>query len=262
MSTPLQGRTILITRSRAQASAFRKLLEDAGAEVLEVPTIEIRPRYGPKLDAAIDRLSDYDWLIFTSANGVEVFFERAEAMEKPTGSGRQASMPKICAIGPATAGRIEDCGYSVDLVPDVYQAEGILDEFLKLTGEGIGGLQVLLPRASQARRILPRILREKGAQVDVIPVYDTVVPTEGQASLQKALESQSPDLVTFTSSSTVRNFISLVEQEGALDRFRCAAIGPITAATAREHGLEVVLQSPKSSIPDFVEAITRYFRSS
>lgn len=251
MTKTLEGRTILITRSRTQSGDLRALLEERGATVLEVPTIEIRVRSGAEIDEAIAHLCDYDWLIFTSANGAQIFFERA-------GQLGVKRFPRICAIGPATRRQVEAYGCQVDLLPELYQAEGVLKSFLEFHQGAVEHLKVLLPRAGQARDVLPQELRRRGARVDVLAVYDTVVPRDGRQCLQEALRCGSPDLITFTSSSTVRHLLRLAEEEGLKD-LRCAVIGPITAATAREHGLQVVVEAKSFTIPGLVRAIESYF---
>ena len=259
MSRNLQGRTILVTRSPSQAGDFTRLLMAQGARVLEVPTIEIQPRPEKEIDAILDSLTEYNWVIFTSVNGVEVVLGRARRLgisvldEAETG-------PAVCAIGPATADRVREYGGRVDLVPSRYQAEGILESFLERNPPPLSGLKILIPRASRARSILPRRLRELEAQVDVIPVYDTIVPPGSREKLFQVLKKQVPDLVTFTSSSTVRHFVSLAENPQELKRYCCAVIGPITAETAEEYGLQVVVEAKKSTIPDLLEAIVCYFR--
>ncbi|MDA2937660.1 uroporphyrinogen-III synthase [Acidobacteria bacterium AH-259-A15] len=254
----MQDRTILITRSQAQAFEFRRLLEKAGAKVLEVPTIEIRPAHSPELDSAIMQLGSYDWLMFTSVNGVEIFMQRAQELGQLPAP-EDSALPRICTIGPATARKVESYGYLVELIPKLYQAEGVLQDFLRFNQGQIKALRILLPRARKARELLPKRLREQGAEVDLIPVYDTVVPKESRFTLAELLRSESPDLITFTSSSTVRNFVTLTEEDEDLKRYRYAAIGPITAATAHEYGLDIVVQAEKFSIPDLVAAIGRYF---
>lgn len=258
MSKSLQGRTILITRSRRQAPQFRELLEKAGAVVLEIPTIEIRPRLGPNLDSAIKELPRYDWLIFTSSNGAEIFLERVSQREVPHEARSEEPFPKICAIGPATQHKVEEYGHPVDLVPQVYQAEGVLLDLLGFHQGDLAGLRILLPRASRARGLLPDELRRHGAQVEVLPVYDTIVPERSRRALRDALEKGSPDLITFTSSSTVHHLLALGNL-AELKRFRYAAIGPITAATAKGYGLNVALQAKPFTIPDLVSAIEGYF---
>ncbi len=260
MNLPLHTRTILITRAQGQAPEFQHLLEKAGAQVLHLPTIEIRPRPDAELDHAVEALKRCDWLMFTSANAVEIFMDRAEALGKLPAPKGDSPLPKICTIGPATADKVKSYGYAVDLVPELYQAEGILKDFLDVNGGRVEGLRILLPRASRARELLPRTLREQGAEVNLIEVYDTVVPEESRTRLTRLLKSQPPDLITFTSSSTVSHFAILAKETEDLRQFRCAVIGPITAATAREHGLTIVVQAKRSSVPDLVRAIEHYFQ--
>ena len=259
MSLPLANRTIVITRSRSQAPAFRRLLEKAGARVLEIPTIEIRPCPGPLLDKAIQELNHYHWIVFTSVHGVEIFMERALQLQRLPITSTDPNHPRICTIGPATAHKVEQYGCQVTLLPEIYQAEGILEAFLELNSGKIGGLRILIPRASRAREILPETLSKEGCVVDLIPVYDTVIPKEGHLRLAELLKGDAPDLITFTSSSTVKHFVTLAINRTDVTSHRYAAIGPITAATARDYGLEIVVQAEKSSIPEFVAAIERYF---
>lgn len=258
MRKALEDRTILITRSRRQAPQFRRLLEQAGASVLEIPTIKICPRPGPNLDSAIAELSRYDWVIFTSTNGAEIFLKRVGHLDSARGGREAGKFPKICTIGPATQRKVEKYGYPVDLVPQVYQAEGVLKDLIRFQQGHIAGLKILLPRASRARQLLPDELRRQGAKVSVLPVYDTVVPEESRRALAAVLEKGSPDLITFTSSSTVHHLLELADL-AELKRFRYAAIGPITAAAARAYGLDVALQAKHFTIPDLVKAMEEYF---
>ena len=260
MSQSLHHRTILITRAQGQAPEFQHLLEEAGARVLHLPTIEIRPRPDEELDHAVEGLKTCEWLMFTSANAVEIVLDRAQALGKLPAPKGNSPLPKICTIGPATADKVKSYGYAVDLVPELYQAEGILKDFLDFNGGRVEGLRILLPRASRARELLPQTLRKQGAEVNLIEVYDTVVPEGSRSKMTQLFKSQPPDLITFTSSSTVSNFASLAEKVEDLQQFRCAAIGPITAATAREYGLKIVVQAEKSSVPDLVRAIEHYFQ--
>ncbi len=258
MSNSLQGRTILVTRSPSQAGDFTRLLTAQGARVLEVPTIEIQPRPEQEIDAILDRLSEYDWVIFTSVNGAEVLLGRARRLRISVLNEAETG-PSVCAIGPATADKVREYGGRIDLVPSRYQAEGILESFLERNPQPLSDLRILIPRASRARSILPRRLRELEAQVDVIPVYDTIVPPGSREKLSRVLRNQKPDLVTFTSSSTVRHFVSLAEDSQELKGHRCAVIGPITAETAKEYGLRIVTQARNSTIPGLLEAIVCYF---
>lgn len=256
---PLEGRTILITRSRTQSGGFREKLEEAGARVLEVPAIEIRPRMSPQLDEAILQLETYDWLFFTSANAAAIFADQTAHL-RPELRSESLDRPRICAIGPATSEKIQAYGYRVTLIPAVFQAEGVIDEFVKFQGGELEGVRILLPRAAQAREILPEELRRRGANVNLIPVYETVVPAEMAESLRKLLDQSRVDLVTFTSSSTVHNFVQAAGSGLDLSRLKYAAIGPITAATAKEYGLAISVLPSKWTVPALAEAIIEYFR--
>jgi len=255
---PLQGRTILITRTRSQSAGFREQLEKAGAQVLEVPAIEIRPRMSSELAEAILKLETYDWLFFTSANAAAIFADQVAHL-RPGFRPEDLKRPHVCAIGPATSEKIQTYGYRVKLVPAVFQAEGVIDEFVKFQQGKLEGVKILLPRAAQAREILPEELRRRGAIVDLIPVYDTVVPEGTAETLRELLQGSKIDLVTFTSSSTVHNFVQAAGPEVDLSRFIYAAIGPITAATAKEYGLPIAIVPPKWTVPHLAQAIIKYF---
>ena len=257
MSRPLEGRRILVTRSRTQVGEFSRLLRQAGADVVEIPSIEIVPRPNRELDPCIARVRRFDWLFFTSVNGAEIFLSRDRELDSPL-SWKDEPPPRICAIGPATARRVERFGRKVHLVPARYQAEGVLEAFLELHSNRIEGVSILIPRASQARSLLPRELTRRGAQVEVVSIYDTVVPEESRAALEQALEQGVPDLITFTSSSTVRHLMNLATDPDRVRSVPCAAIGPITAATAREYGFRVAVESRESTIPGLFAAIRGY----
>jgi len=251
---PLTGRRILITRAREQAEEFSFLLQDYGAEVIVFPTIEIIPPGDRQpLDKTIEKLDSYDWVIFTSVNGVRSFTQRL----KDKGRGVDALVgKKICAIGPRTQGELEGMGLTVSFIPQEYRAEGVI-EGLKV--RGIKGLNILLPRARGARSILPEALQEAGAVVDEVEVYQTVKPAKGKDSL-KAILKKGIDVVTFTSSSTVRNFMELVSDKTVMNGVRVAVIGPITAETARNYGLEPHIIPHEYTIPSLVEAIVEHFQ--
>jgi uroporphyrinogen III methyltransferase/synthase len=254
---PLFGRKILVTRARDQASEFSDLLAQNGAEPIEFPTIEVAP---PKsfraLDQAIQKLSQYHWLIFTSVNGVQFFIERLRAVGKDI---RALDGLKICAIGPRTAEEIRRFGIDVDLVPEEYQAEGVI---AGMGRRGLKGKRILLPRAAVAREILPVELRRLGARVDVVTAYRTVKPTRSVAPLKKLLQAGEISVITFTSSSTVRNFAEMFGKRGLsklLGDVKIACIGPITAETAKELGIKTDIMPEDSTIPAFVEAIGQHF---
>ena len=255
---PLFGRRVVVTRARAQAGELSAELEKLGAEVLEFPTIEVRPSddFGP-LDEAIRDLDSFDWLVFTSVNGVEAFMERLghhglDLRAVP----RDA---KVAAIGPATAERVGKAGLRVDVVPREFRAEALIKE---LSGDELAGKRVLIPRARVAREILPEKLREAGAEVVVPPAYESVPSSEGKDELARRLEAGEVDCVTFTASSTVENFVGAFG-EGEAGRLllgtRVACIGPITADTARGRGIRVDVEAREYTIPGLVEAVADLF---
>ncbi len=253
---PLFAKTILVTRAREQASSFVEKLEDLGADCLEVPTIEIVPpeSWGP-LDEAIRGLEAYDWVIFTSVNGVDFFLERLAACGKDIRALHRAS---ICCIGPRTAERLERLMVKVDFVPEKFRAEGLVEELL---ARGVAGKRVLIPRAQEAREILPVKLREAGAAVDVITAYRTLKPEAPKQALAALFERGGVHLITFTSSSTVLNFADIFG--GRLPQMMkgvpVACIGPITADTAKRLGLRCDIMPEDYTIPALVEAIVDYF---
>jgi uroporphyrinogen III methyltransferase/synthase len=251
---PLFGRRIVVTRARAQAGELSVDLERLGAEVLESPTIEIRPPedFGP-LDAAIRDLGSFDWLIFTSVNGLEAFARRlAHHGLDLRAVPRDA---KIAAIGPATAEKIREVGLRVDVVPREFRAEALIEE---VTGDSLAGQKILIPRARVAREILPEKLREAGAEVVVPPAYESVPSSEGKDEVARRLEADEVDCVTFTASSTVENFVWAFGAKVAtrlLAGTRVACIGPITADTARKHGIRVDAEAREYTIPGLIEAV-------
>jgi uroporphyrinogen III methyltransferase/synthase len=246
---PLFGQRIVVTRPREQAAALSDRLRALGAEVIALPTIEIRPPddWGP-LDEAIAELDTYDWLIFTSANGVRHFVDRLDTSERDLRSIRA----KICAVGPATAESLALLHIKVDRMPEEYVAESLLAAF---SGEDLRGKRILLPRARVARDVIPVELEKRDAKVNVVPAYQTVVPEDVAARVERLFEgSRKPDWVTFTSSSTVRNFVSVCPVK-RLDGVRVASIGPITSATARELAVRVDVEAPKYTVDGVVDAI-------
>ncbi len=256
---PLAGKTILITRAREQSGDFATSLKRLGAEAIEFPTIEIvPPRSWEKLDQALARLKTYDWIIFTSANGVVFFWQRLKEKRK---SNRLSPTLKVCAIGPATANQLKKRGVPVHHIPKEFIAESILEGFQKM---GIKGKRILLARARKARDVLPKGLRKLGAVVDVVEVYRTVKPKGGSKKLKQLLQEGKIDVVTFTSSSTVDHFAELLK-EGDLKKLlkgiAVAGIGPVTARTVKERGLKVQIQPRQYTIPGLTEAIAKYFSS-
>ena len=255
---PLFGRRIVVTRAREQASEFKSILTDLGAHCLEFPTIAIEPppSWEP-LDTAIAHLASYDWVIFTSVNGVRCFMERLRLAGRDV---RGLHGVRLAAIGPKTAEALEHVGICPDLVPGEYRAEAILEG---LSGGEIKGKRFLLPRAMVARDVLPETLRQWGAEIDVVPAYKTVLPRERSAAMLERLRSGEIDCLTFTSSSTVSNFFSLFEAETLLpllQRVCIACIGPVTAKTAEEHGLRVEIMPSQYTIAGLAQAISDHFQ--
>ncbi len=250
---PLLGKRILVTRARQQASALVARLSDLGAACLQYPTIRIQPpaSWGD-LDAAIDRLADYHWIVFTSVNGVSQFFERLFTRGKDA---RALAHLQTAVIGPATAERLKAYGLNSDIIPDNYRAEAVVAAF---AGHALSGRRILLPRAKEARPILPAELTRMGARVDEIPVYETVMDAASADGICDALERGGVDLVTFTSSSTVENFRRMLPEDQhkrLMEGVLTAAIGPITAETARRLGFTVDIEADTYTIDGLVAAI-------
>jgi uroporphyrinogen III methyltransferase/synthase len=254
---PLAGKKILITRARDQAAVFASSLKDLGAEVIELPTIEIVPPASWKgLDRAIDQLGSYDWLIFTSANGVNFFWQRLEERGKGP---RLPSSLKVCAIGPATAYQLKEKGIEVDYTPKEFVAEAILKGFEKMM---LKGKRILLARAREARDVLPEGLKQLGAKIDVVETYRTVKPKGGSKKLKELLTKGKIDAITFTSSSTVNHFVELLKKEDLQELLKncaIACIGPITARTAKKWKMRVQIQPKEYTIPTLTQAIVQYF---
>jgi uroporphyrinogen-III synthase len=273
---PLQGRRILITRTHEQAGTFSEQLRALGATPVEFPTIRVVPPedWGP-LDNALKRLCEadwYDWLVFTSANGVRICFERLQKMGY---DGRSLGDVRVAAIGPATAVELARFGVTVDLVPAEFIAEGIAVALLndaRKWGESLEGKKVLLARAAEARNALVTELQQAGASVEVVAAYRTVGVTyeDGRGrEIVRLLEAQQLDILTFTSSSTVRNFMqwlmqcdidvanALLSSSTQHARPKIACIGPITSQTAREFGLDVHIEAQEYTIAGLIEAIIR-----
>ncbi|MHB1160785.1 MAG: uroporphyrinogen-III C-methyltransferase [Chloroflexota bacterium] len=249
---PLFGKRVLVTRSREQASSLSALLRDHGAEPVEVPVLEIVPPDSyDGLDGAIGSLGSYDWIVFTSANGVKALLERLEALGRDV---RALGGARLAAIGPATAQALRRCRLHVDLVPSEYVAEEVASA---LISRGVAGKRVLLPRADLARDVLAPDLERAGAVVDDVVAYRTVPAMADLARLREQLAGGEIDVVTFASSSTVRYLVAGLGEEARalLARPTIACIGPITAETARELGLRVDVVAAEHTIPGLVEAI-------
>lgn len=254
---PLFGRRVLVTRAREQASEFKTLLAEMGASCIEFPTIAVAPAPSREpLDQSIEVLATYDWVIFTSVNGVRFFMKH---LWSRGGDVRDLHGIRLAAIGPKTAEALEQYGLRVDLVPKEYRAESILEG---LSGESVRGKRFLLPRALEAREILPESLRRRGAHVDVIPAYQTVLPREQSAHMMDRLRSGGIDCLTFTSSSTVSNFFSMFGEDSVLPFLKdvcIACIGPITAKTAEGYGLKVNVMPEEYTIAALAQAIRAHY---
>jgi len=260
-SRPLFGTTVLVTRPREQAGEFADLLAGYGARVLTMPTIAIvdPADWGP-LDRAIAELARYDWVIFTSVNGVRFFFDRLHALGRDA---RALGRARFCAIGPRTAEALAERGFKADLVPIEYQAEGVLEAIKK---EDMKGARILIPRAEVARDLLPEELRARGADVTVAVAYRTVRPEADGAALKERLRRREIGVVTFTSSSSVRNYVALFADRAEASTLTAnavvACIGPITAETAESYGLKVGIRAKENTIPALAEAIGGHFAHS
>ena len=268
---------MLVGRARHQAGALSGELRKLGATVIEIPFIEIRrPRSFRPLDTALRNLKDYDWLILTSVNGVEALWERMAQLRIKKKALRRL---RVAAIGPATKKAIEQGGIKVDVVPKEYVAESVVRSLRRR----VRGKRVLLVRAKVARDVIPRELRKAGAQVDVVEAYETVVPRSSRSRLRSLLLNpvQRPHLITFTSSSTVRNFVELLAdkrvrsksrplmrvsslrqrakdvrpEKNGLEGVRLASIGPVTSSTLRALGLPVDIEALEFNIPGLVQSI-------
>jgi uroporphyrinogen III methyltransferase / synthase len=255
---PLRGRRIVVTRAAAQAPTFARLLEEAGAEIIEAPTIAIEPppSWEP-LDRALTRAGRFRWVIFTSVNGVAMVDARLAH------HGRSWSVfgrAQVAAIGPATATALAEHGIRAEVVPQEYRAEGLIDGLRTLVRPRD---LVLLPRAAETRDVLVRELSALGADVLEVPAYRTRGVSASAETLRRALASGTVDAVTFTSSSTARNFALLftdAERSRLLHGVTIASIGPITAATARSFGLATTIMPARYTIPALAQAINDYFQ--
>ena len=253
---PLKGIRILVGRARHQAGALSSGLRELGAQVIEIPFIKIRhPRSYKPLDSALKNIAKYDWLILTSVNGVAAFWERAN---KNQVTRRHLQHLKIAAIGPATKKAMESHGLKVHVVPKEYVAESVV----KSLRRRVAGKRVLLARAKVARDVIPRELRKLATEVDVVEAYETVIPRPSRARVRAMFVNtkRRPDIVTFTSSSTVRNFVQLAGRQvwRGCPRPLTASIGPVTSATLRELGLGVDIEARQYTMQGLVKAVVAW----
>jgi len=254
---PLAGRVVVVTRPRTQAVAFATLLEAAGATVLLAPTIVIEPplSWAP-LDRALGRLGDYRWAVFTSVNGVEMTRRRLEHLGREAGA---LGGLRLAAIGPATAEALRALGLRPEVVPEEYMAEGLAEHLRRFIEPGES---VLLARAAETRDVLVRELEAAGARVDEVAAYATRAAGEDTAELRRALADRRVDVMTFTSSSTVRHFADLfsaADQPRLLAGVTVACIGPVTRDTARALGIETAIVPKEYTIPALAHAIVAHY---
>lgn len=253
---PLFGKCVVVTRAREQAATFVNLLLKLGAEPVEAPTIQIAPPEDTTpLDEACAVAATFDWIVFTSTNGVDAFMKRLLA---GPGDARSLGGVRLCAVGPATAARLADYQLKVDLLPPEHHSAAVADVLL----ENVRGARVLLPRANLASTSLPRALRDAGADVVNVVAYRTVPAPPGNIDVYKMLLDQKVDAVTFTSASAVRNFVTLIGTESAADLLSTtvvASIGPVTAEAARQFGVNTTIIPTSHTVPALVDAIADYF---
>jgi len=257
---PLAGRRILVTRAEEKGNRFGRLLEERGAEVLQVPLIRLEdPDSWEPLDSALTRLATFHHLLFTSANAVDRFFER---LRRQGATGNFPETLSITAVGPRTAQAVARWGHGVDRVAQAFRAEGILDALSELE---LAGREILLPRAQEARQLLVEELTRHGARVTVVAVYRNVLVDESRQPLLKALRRGSVDVATFTAASAVRHFVELAgaaELPSLMRDVKVACLGEVTADEARTLGLEPQIVSARSTLEDLAEAIAEHYRQS
>jgi uroporphyrinogen III methyltransferase / synthase len=262
MHKALEGRTVVVTRAASQAAELTTLLENYGAKVILCPTIEIRePESYDRLDEALDHLYGYDWLIFTSTNGVEFFLKRLTDRNLKI---EDLDDIRVCAIGQRTAEKLHDAHVHVDLVPSQSTAEGVYAALTEFLGGEIylKGLNVLLPRAAIGRDHLPKSLGQAGARVDVVTTYQTVVPEDFDRGKLAAMLAGSGDCIAFTSPSTIKNLAKLFDTHDlgkTIPGVVVACIGSVTASTAIEYGLQVNIQPAEFNTTALAQAIANYY---
>jgi uroporphyrinogen III methyltransferase / synthase len=243
---PLHGKRVIVTRARAQASELARRLDALGAEPIELPAIRIEPRIDSKeVRRAIESLHAYALVCLTSANGARLLFE---AMAEQGRDARALANATVAAIGPGTAAALAEHGVLADIVPERSVAEALVEALTKLDVEGKPGL---IARAAEARDVLPEALRKRGAQVDVVALYETLAERPDSDAIERASEA---DYLTFTSSSTVRNFVDALPDDLAANA-RVVSIGPITSEAAREAGLTVDVEASRHDIDGLLDAL-------
>ncbi len=250
---PLFGKRIVVTRATQQAPVLSEKLREVGADVIEMPATQIARLDPTLLRAAIDSIGDYNWLMFTSQNAVAIFWEQLRGRGKDS---RALAGLRIAAVGPATAGALLEHGITVDVIPQRFVAEGLLE--MLQARDDVAGAKVLYVTAEGARDLLPAGLREMGAAVSIVEAYRSIPDGLGAETLARAIEGGKVDLATFTSASSVRGYIEAVGEELAL-RVPAASIGPQTSAALTEAGIEVKVEAEESTIDGLVAAVMRAF---
>jgi len=254
---PFARRRIVVTRARKQAGGLAQRIELLGGEVIEFPTIEIQaPASFAGLDRAVQRIERYQWIIFTSVNSVAPFLERLKIAKK---SVAELGNAQVAAIGSETTKRLAATGIAVAVIPSLYQAEGLLES---LKGAELAGKRIMIPCAAKARDVLPETLRQWGAIVDVVEAYKTVAPVFDAAAMRQRLQHREVDMVTFTSSSTVSNFVQLCGGDSLAaiaGTAALASIGPITGKTIEELGGNVTVMARQATIDGLIDAMIEYF---
>jgi uroporphyrinogen III methyltransferase/synthase len=257
---PLFGKKIIVTRTREQASELVAGLEEFGANCLEYSTIHIKPVDSYDiLDSELERLNEYHWILFTSLNGVKYFFEHLYSKGMDA---RDLKGTDLAVVGKSTADFLLGYGLNADLIPSTFTGEGLAESLLD---QGIEGRNILIPRALHGREILPETLRGAGAQVTIAPVYENCPADGDKESLREELLNGGVEMITFTSSSTVRNFLTMLdakdqeELQTILEGIKIAAIGPITAKTVTDNGLQVDVQPKEYTISGLIQSIVDYY---
>lgn len=255
---PLQGMRIVITRSKAQADEFANQIRSLGGEPVLCPVIQTVPWSDRSAQEALARTDAYDWLLFTSVNGVKFFFDMLDRFGV---SPQQFAGAKVGAVGPKTAAALERRGFAADFIPEVYTGDEMANGLLEWVRPGE---RVLLPRARVARDVLPETLRQRGVHVEDMPVYETVLSDEGAAETADLLRRGRLDAVTFTSSSTVGNFLEVLRRNGMEQPIEAVAdiptfsIGPLTSGTARRLGFRFVYEAEEATVESLIQAILTY----
>jgi uroporphyrinogen III methyltransferase/synthase len=252
---PLFGVRILVTRAQSPTSTLSARLAAAGADVIELPATRIEPVQSEALPSAIAGIQEYDWVVFTSQNAVRVFWD---ALREAGGDARVLGGARIAAVGPSTDDALLSHGLAVDVTPERFVAEGVLDA-MRARGD-VRGARVLYAAAEGARDVLPKGLEALGARVDRVALYRSVPEPENAEALRRCIEEGALSLATFTSASSVRAFVEIVGPDAAR-RIRAATIGPVTSEAARAAGLEVEIEAAESTMEGLVAAIVRHVRA-